>query len=359
MTQQTVQHYPGWDSFKTRPLAQKISFFEENGAFFHLIFAQQLTRQKCSELFLLADQIREIAKKQAGRLSLQGVLADKRAVLFFAQPSTRTFLSFLNACHILGVKASEIRDTNTSSEVKGESGEDTIRTFASYVDLIIMRHKEEGYAEKSAWVLNQAKRPVPVINAGAGKDEHPTQALLDLYTIERALKDQGGIDGKVIAMVGDLSRGRTVRSLTQLLTQYANIQLIFVAPDGFKMRKDILVFLKDQRISFQETDQFEAVIPKADVIYMTRIQDEYDLGNESKAVDYAQFHFKEKHLKMLKPQAILLHPLPRRLEIEVSVDQDKRALYWEQEVNGLWARCALMTKIFGREKNIGAIFESL
>lgn len=346
---QTVQYYPGWDAFKALPLSQKITFFEQNGEYFHTIFAQQFTRKKLDELFILADHIRDIAKNQQGRLALQGVLADKRAMLFFAQPSTRTFLSFLNSCHILGVKTSEIRDTATSSEVKGESGEDTIRTFASYVDLIIMRHKEEGYAEKSAWVLNQATRPVPVINAGSGKDEHPSQALLDLYTIQRYFKNRDGIHGKTIAMVGDLNRGRTVRSLSQLLPLYQNVKIIYVAPDGYKMRPDILAFLKEKNVPVHETDDFKSIIPEVDVIYMTRLQDEYDMDSESQHVDYARFHFTRSELSLLPPHAIIMHPFPRRLEIEVSIDKDKRAAYWEQEVNGMWARSALITRIFRRE----------
>lgn len=354
----TVQHYPGWEAFKVLPLSQKIHFFEQNGDYFHTIFAQQFTRTKLSELFELTDHIREIAKNQQGRLALQSVLADKRAMLFFAQPSTRTFLSFLNACYVLGVKPSEIRDTSTSSEVKGESGEDTIRTFASYVDLIIMRHVDEGYAEKSAWVLNQAPRPVPVINAGSGKDEHPTQALLDLYTIQRCFKNKGGIDGKVIAMVGDLNRGRTVRSLSQLLPLYQNVKIIYVAPEGFKMRSDVLQYLAEKDISVHETDDFESIIPEVDVIYMTRLQDEHDTKGESKKVGYSRFHFKAAHLSLLKQNAILMHPLPRRLELEVSVDKDQRAAYWEQEVNGMWARSALITKIFRREHAIKKIVEN-
>ena len=175
-----IQIYPGWEEFKVKPIAERLKRYEREGQIYDLLFSQQLSKQYCSEIFDLANRIRKIAKDKEGMDWLQSVLSDKRAMLFFAQPSTRTFLSFLNACHILGIKTSEIRDTSTSSEVKGESPEDTIRTFSSYVDLIVMRHKEEGYAEKSAWLLNQSNRPVPVVNGGSGKDEHPTQALLDL-----------------------------------------------------------------------------------------------------------------------------------------------------------------------------------
>ena len=142
-------------------------------------------------------------------------------MLYFTQPSTRTFLSFNNACHILGMRTSEIRDPSTSSEVKGESFEDSIRTFSSYVDVIVMRTKESGRAAQAARLMNGIPRPVPVINAGSGSDQHPTQALLDIYTLQRSFEDCGGIDGKVIGMMGDLKRGRTVRSLCYLMKNYS------------------------------------------------------------------------------------------------------------------------------------------
>jgi aspartate carbamoyltransferase catalytic subunit len=160
---------------------------------------------------------------------------------------------------------SEIRGTSTSSEVKGESPEDTIRTFASYVDLIISRHPEAGFAEKTAWVLNQTDHPVPVLNGGSGPDQHPTQALLDIYTLEREFRTIGGLDGKKIAMVGDLKRGRTVRSLSYLMKNYKDVELVYVAPEVFKMKDDIKEFLSKHQIPFYETDDFESVMPEVDV----------------------------------------------------------------------------------------------
>ena len=164
-----------------------------------------------------------MAKSRNGARKLQTLLANRRAMLYFTQPSTRTFLSFNNACHILGIRTSEIRDPSISSEVKGESFEDSIRTFSSYVDVIIMRTWGAGMAEQSAALMDRINRPVPIINAGSGKDQHPTQALLDIYTLERSFEKRGGIDGKVIALMGDLKRGRTasdemkhVRSITVL-----------------------------------------------------------------------------------------------------------------------------------------------
>lgn len=345
-----MQQYQGWEKFCNEPLEKKLPLFKKDGQIFDVLYAQQFAKTELEELFYLADRIRNISKTRSGMRFLSSVLNDKRAMLFFAQPSTRTFLSFQNACHILGMQTSEIRDSTTSSEVKGESSEDMIRMFSSYVDLIVIRHFTEGFAEKAAWVLNShAGRAVPIINGGSGKDQHPTQALLDMYTLERAFKNIGGICGKKIAMVGDLKRGRTVRSLCQLLSLYDGVEFFFVAPESFRMRDDILDMLKAKGAKYTITDKFKDVIPNVDAIYSTRLQDEHDVEQESGGINYDLFSFKEEHLALLKKDAAILHPLPRRNEIEIAVDKDPRALYWKQARNGMWIRMALILKIFRRE----------
>jgi aspartate carbamoyltransferase catalytic subunit len=341
-----------WENFSKLDLHQRLSFFEKNGRIFDCLFSQQFDRKLLEKLFSLASKIRTIAKKKKGLDWLQTLLSHKRAMLYFVQPSTRTFVSFQSACYILGLKVSEIRSTSTSSEIKGESTEDTIRTFSSYADLIIMRHFQEGIAEKAAWMLNRIKRPIPVINGGSGKDQHPTQALLDLYTINWAFNDKGGIDNKHIVMIGDLKRGRTVRSLSYLLTNYKNIKFTFVSPDYLKMDEGIISFLKKKKYKYTETDSLNSAVKTADALYVTRIQDEYDINGESKDIDYSRFHITKSHLKLMKKTAIILHPLPRRAEIEVDVDSDMRAMYWRQERNGMWIRTALIAYIFEIEDKI-------
>ncbi len=190
------------------------------GRLYHVIDTSGFDRALLDELCELTTRVRNIAKTTAGAQALQALLPHARAMLYFPQPSTRTFLSFNNACHILGIRTSEIRDPATSSEVKGESFDDSIRTFSSYVDVIIMRTPEAGYAARAAAQMDRIPRPVPIVNAGSGKDQHPTQALLDIYTLGRSFADRGGIDGKTIAMMGDLKRGRTVRSLCGLMRNY-------------------------------------------------------------------------------------------------------------------------------------------
>lgn len=341
-----------WEEFSATPLKKKTSYFSKNGRLFDCLFSQQFDRKLLDHMFSVATKIRTIAKQKEGLDWLQSLLSEKRTMLYFIQPSTRTFLSFQSACYILGMNVSEIRSTSTSSEAKGESLEDTVRTFSSYVDMIIMRHFEEGFAEKTSWHLNRTNRPIPIINGGSGKDQHPTQALLDLYTLNWAFADKGGIDNKTIAMVGDLKRGRTVRSLTYLLKNYKNIKFVYISPDYLKIGDDIKKFLTKHNIKFIESDDMMKSIKNVDAIYMTRIQDEYDINNESKDIDYSKFHLKWEHLKMIKKHTIILHPLPRRQEIDPAIDDDPRAMYWRQERNGMWIRAALIAHIFGVDKKI-------
>ena len=341
-----------WEEFYKLKLDKKLTYFEKDGRIFDCLFAQQFTLELLNDVFEIANKIRKISKSEEGLDYMRTLLSHKRAMLYFVQPSTRTFISFQSACYILGLQVSEIRSTSTSSEVKGETPEDTIRTFSSYADLIIMRHFEEGMAEKSAWMLNKTKRPISIINGGSGKDQHPTQALLDMYTLHQSFLDKGGIKGKTIVMVGDLKRGRTVRSLTYLLKHYKGVKIIFVSPEYLRIGDDIKQFLKKQKMYFRETSDLEKVLPEADAVYMTRIQDEYDVSGESQDIDYSKFHLEKKHLKLMKKTAIIMHPLPRRQEIDVAIDDDPRAKYWRQERNGMWVRTALIAYIMGIKDKI-------
>ncbi len=341
-----------WETFDKLRGSEKRAYFTRGGNIFHIIMSQQFDRKFLDEICALATKIRGISKGNKGVTFLQSLLQGKRAMLYFVQPSTRTFLSFMAACQILGIHCSEVRDTSTSSEMKGESQEDTVRTFSSYVDLIVMRHYQAGFAERIAFLLNQTSRPVPVINAGSGKDQHPTQALLDIYTLHRSFENYGGIDGKRIAFVGDLKRGRTVRSLVYLLRNYEGVKLYFVTPQELQMGEDLKEYLREQKVRFEETSSFEEVVPYVDAVYMTRIQDEYDKAGESKRIAYSAYHFKKEYLKILPPNAIIMHPLPRREEIPVEIDDDKRAMYWRQVRNGMWIRVTLIATLFRKDKDI-------
>lgn len=321
--------------------------------FEHVLKSSQFDRESLEYLFNLTEKIRKFNATKAGLMYLQSFLPHKRAMLFFNQPSTRTFLSFESACHILGLHTSEIRDTNTSSEKKGESIEDSIRTFSSYVDLIIMRSPQAGLCERIASMLDNTPRPVPVINAGSGPDEHPTQALLDVYTLNRCFKEQNGIDDKTICMVGDLKRGRTVRSLSYLLSNFSDINIIFCSPTEFKIADDLRIHLTNNKVKFSETTDFMAAISCADAIYMQRIQDEYDISDEDvQQVDITKYCLKYEHLDSLKPTCKILHAMPRRQELDVRIDSDPRAEYWSQQRNGMWIRSALIAMLLGIDRQL-------
>ena len=303
------------------------------------INSQQYSLENLLHLCKLTDKIKHISQTKEGLLYLKSLLSHKRAMLYFKQPSTRTFLSFQNACHILGISCSEIRDTSTSSEVKGESELDSIKTFSQYVDLIIMRHPSSDFIYEISENLSNDMR---IINAGSGTNEHPTQALLDFYTIWKY-----GLDNKKVAFVGDLLRGRTVRSLALLLNKVNGTKLYFVAPDKYQIKNDILNQLN---VEYEVTDNIEKVLPEMDIVYMVRLQDEYKgFWDEEDfiGIDTKKYSINNSNINKLKDDAIILHPLPRRNEISVEIDKDKRAKYWEQVENGMWVRVALIMDMFG------------
>ncbi len=344
----------GWEEFRALPPDHKAVYLQAGAREYHVLLAQQFSRERLDALGRLATRIRRIAKADEGRRYLRDLLAGRRAMLYFTQPSSRTFLSFCAACQILGMDIGEVRDTAVSSEFKGESQEDSVRTFSSYFDLIIMRSQIGGLAERMAWVLSNTDRPVPIINAGSGKDQHPTQALLDVYTLQRSFERRGGPDGKTIVFVGDLARGRTVRSLSWLLTRYRDVTQIFVAPPELQIGEDVLGWLQQAGVQYERTNDMAACLPRADAVYMTRIQDEWDAAGESRRIPTEAFHFARRHLDLLKPDAVVMHPFPRRQEIAPDVDSDPRAVYWRQMRNGMWIRAALIASVFGKDTAIEA-----
>ena len=345
----------GWEEFSGLSLEAKRSYLERagDGMPYHTLFAQQFDRPLLERLCALANRIRFISKTKEGALYLKGLLAHKRAMLYFSQPSSRTFLSHLNACQLLGLGTSSVRDAATSSEAKGESKTDTIRTFSSYVDMIIMRCPEKGLAEQMAWELSNSERPIPILNAGSGKDQHPTQALLDIYTLMRSFETKGGVDGRTVVFCGDLMRGRTVRSLSYLLTNFRNVKQVFVAPQELQVPADVVMILAKKGIDFEVCDSLRDAVRVADAVYMTRIQDEWDTAKGASAkIDTSHFKFGAEELKLLKKDGCIMHPLPRRDEIATCCDHDPRAMYWRQMRNGMWIRAALIAASFGYERTV-------
>ena len=304
-----MQEFAEYESLTKREVAAKNQDLQRNGRLKHLISGSQLNTSLLGKLFRSADMIRRLSRDPDGNRRLRELLAHRRAMLYFTQPSTRTFLSFMAACQILGITCNEVRDPKTSSEVKRESKLDSIRMFSSYFDVIIMRSQISNYAECCAYLMNDLERnqhrSVPIINAGAGSDEHPTQALLDAYTITRTFdfdensihKDSrltqlrakypdltSGMDNKTYAFCGDIGRGRTVRSLASVLSQYSNVTMFFVSPDETALRLDdrLKQRLLKTGVQVVEFDSLDAthngqpLLSQIDCMYMTRIQREHN-----------------------------------------------------------------------------------
>lgn len=342
---------PGGDT------AHRLSALNRNDRPFHVVLSQQFDRPTIEQLCQLSDMIRSIASTRQGTQFLRTQLSHRRAMLYFIQPSTRTFLSFTAACQILGMPHNEVRDRSTSSEVKGESEDDTIRVLSQYFDLIIMRHPAEGFAEHVANMLNAMPRTIPLMNAGSGKDQHPTQAMLDIYTLLRSLAEPGTkrsaprytadlLAGKTIAFAGDLKRGRTVRSLAYLLCRYSGMRLLFVAPPELQIGDDIIEYIEKHDIEYEKLDDLRPVIGDVNAVYMTRMQDEWDTAGESGKIDYTRYSLTYEMADQFKDHLIIMHPLPRRLEIDQRIDHLPQAKYWDQVRNGMWMRAALIATIF-------------
>ncbi|MEA2012920.1 MAG: aspartate carbamoyltransferase [Verrucomicrobiota bacterium] len=347
----------GIEEFIALPESEQVPYIGENA----VIYAQQFDRNNLEYLCRLSDVARKIHKIEKGADFLKQLLRHRLVLNFFIQPSSRTFLSFNAAETILGMSRMSVRDAKISSISKGETLSDSLRTFLSYVDLVVMRHPEDISCSIAYWIsamasrrlnINGENRPIPIVSGGAGKAQHPTQALLDIYTLQKSFENVGGIDGKTIMLVGDLKRGRTVRSLSYLMKNFNDVKLLFCAPNEYKMSQDIIDFIdKNDNISYENVDSISDAITEVDAIYMTRIQDEHDklthdLGHVKAENKYV---FRMEHLKQMKKEAYLLHPLPKRDEIEEAIDfaNDPRVVYWRQERNGMWMRVAIIAKLFG------------
>jgi aspartate carbamoyltransferase catalytic subunit len=260
------------------------------------------------------------------------------ATLFF-EPSTRTRLSFESAATRLGARVIGFTDSSSSSVTKGESLRDTILTVSNYCDLIVMRHPREGSARFASEVAT-----VPVINAGDGANQHPTQTLLDMYSIK---KTQGSLDKLNVAFVGDLKYGRTVHSLLMAMSEFEDPIFNFIAPDELLMPEEYKMHLREKKIRYFEHREFTDIISAADIIYMTRVQKE----RFSDPIEYEKvknvYILRDKMLKNTKPNVRVLHPLPRVNEIHPDVDKNGKAYYFEQALNGVFTREAIIVHTLG------------
>lgn len=296
-----------------------------------LVSVANLPKEKILNLIRMGQEF----EKRPNRKLLDGRIV---ATLFF-EPSTRTRLSFETAANRLGAKVIGFTDPKVTSSTKGETLKDTIMMVSNYADVIVMRHYLEGAAKYASEVS-----PVPVVNAGDGANQHPSQTLLDLYSIN---KTQGKLDDLHILLVGDLKYGRTVHSLIMAM-RYFNPTFHFIAPEELSMPEELKAYCREQGIKYEEQTEFnEEVIAKADIIYMTRVQRERftDLMEYERVKDV--YILRAAMLRNAKPNMKILHPLPRVNEIAYDVDDDPHAYYFEQARNGLYAREAIICDVLG------------
>ncbi len=298
----------------------------------HVVESQQFDRNLLELVFKTADMMK--ADLQGGR-KLAKFLDGKVMASLFYEPSTRTRFSFESAMRRLGgavITTENAREFSSAS--KGESLADSTRIMNGYADVIVMRHNEAGSAARAAEISH-----IPVINAGDGAGQHPTQALLDVYTIADSFPEMNGLK---IALVGDLRYGRTARSLSYLLTKYDDMELIFVAPPVCKMEQDIKKYLDKYQVPWREEEDLAAVVREVDCIYMTRVQKERFHSAEDYQSAVSKYILSKELVEQMKPKSIVMHPLPRVDEIPAEVDSTPQARYFEQAQNGLYIRMALL-----------------
>ncbi len=301
-----------------------------------ILSVRQFSRGDLESVFGVAHEMRIMVE----RIGAFDLLKGKILANLFFEPSTRTSSSFMAAMQRLGGAVIPISEVKYSSVAKGESLPDTVRTLGCYADVIVIRHPEVGSAALAA---KHARKPV--INAGDGVGEHPTQALLDTFTIREEL---GRLDDLTVTMLGDLKYGRTVHSLARLLTQFKDIKLNYVSPDILRMPKDVMDEVAAKGIPQAEHTTLGKVLPKTDVLYVTRVQRERFEDPAVYEKVKSAYVISPEVMKAAKDKMIVMHPLPRVTEISMDFDDDPRAAYFRQMEYGLYVRMALLAMVLGK-----------
>lgn len=306
---------------------------------YHVVSAEQFVPERMYDFFAHVDSLQILDRDKDGRTELAQKHQGGRVATLFYQPSTRTRLSFETAAELLGIRHVSTENAREfSSAAKGETIEDTARVLAEYgYDATIMRHHETGGAARAA-----SASEMPIINAGDGSGEHPTQSLLDAYTIHR---DHKRLDHLKIVMGGDLKKGRTVRSLALLMAKFRGNSFTFVSDPEFAMEDDIKESLDEAKVPFEETDQVIEAMEHADVVYWTRTQREH---YDSEVETSDDFVLNLRTIQKLPEHATIMHPLPRVGEISTEIDNDERAAYFRQAGNGLYVRAGLLDILMQR-----------
>src|SRR5512143_2280844 len=301
----------------------------------HILSVSQFARTDLEYIFAVAEEMRTMVE----RVGTFDLLKGKILTNLFYEPSTRTSSSFTAAMERLGGSVIPINEVKYSSVAKGESLPDTVRSLECYADVIVIRHAEVGSAAMAAKYARK-----PVINAGDGIGEHPTQALLDAFTIREEL---GRVDGLTVTLLGDLKHGRTVHSLARLLSLY-KVKLNYVAPDILRMPAELIGELNERRVEQHESPALDGVLPETDVLYVTRVQKERFTDEAVYESVKSAYVIDPQVMKAAKERMIVMHPLPRVGEISMEVDDDPRAAYFRQMEYGLYVRMALLAMVLGK-----------
>lgn len=326
---------------------------------FFVLLSQQFARPDIESLCDTATAIRRLDRHRDGRDFLRGVLRGFRIMHLFAQPSTRTAQSFLAAADKLGATSRTVSNLSTSSFAKGESVEDAVRTLSSFFDSIVTRHHEDDFATRAAWALSRSDRPIPVISAGSGRSQHVTQSLLDVYTLRYSFADRGGIDGKTLVIIGDIARNRTARSLAYLMTKFSQPRVCFVSPKDYQPEDALLDYLTGHGVEVRTYESLQTMLHEhgrqIDAIYVTRLQQEWDEGGPPAERGSSEpYVLKPEYKKLIRPDCVLMHPLPRVNELPAEWEDHPGFVVWRQVRNGMWIRAALFALVHGADEEIRA-----
>ncbi|MCX8008763.1 MAG: aspartate carbamoyltransferase [Patescibacteria group bacterium] len=310
--------------------------------FFHrdIVSADQYSKRDIQYILDLTEKMKQCRETRGG----MSMLSHRILAALFFEPSSRTFSSFIAAMQRLGGGFIPMHGMDHTSMQKGESFEDTIRTFSSYADVIVLRHPDIGAAAKAAEAAD-----CPVINAGDGIGEHPTQCLQDLFTIRQHI---GRIDGIRIAMIGDLFHYRPVNSLAKSLVHFQNVQIHFVSPPQIRIQDSLRIYLRDHGVYFSEHERIDDILPDIDVLYVTRVKKEY-MPEDLYTRVHGAYVIDMSVVQRMKQSSIILHPLPRLAELPTNVDRDPRAVYIRDQMkNGMYTRMALLASVLLEEVSV-------
>jgi aspartate carbamoyltransferase catalytic subunit len=326
---------------------------------FHVLLSQQFSGPDIEQLCDTATAIRRLDRHREGREFLRGVLRGVRVMNLFAQPSTRTAQSFIAAGDKLGALGQLVTDLSTSSFAKGESVEDSVRTLSSFFDTIVTRHKDDEFAMRAAWSLSTIPRPIPVISAGSGKSQHVTQSLLDIYTLRYSFAERGGVSGKTVLIIGDIARNRAARSLAYLMTKFDQPRVYFVCPKEHLPDDDLLEYLGNHAIEVRIHESLAQMLKEhgrqLDAIYVTRLQQEWDSGGPPQELGSDDtFVLKPEYRSLIRPDCVVMHPLPRVNELPDVWEDHPGFVVWRQVRNGMWIRAAVFAAVHGADDEIRA-----